>query len=487
MKEFLTRRNILIALVIIAGGVAYYLSQVPPPNTIILREDGWHPESLVVEPDTTVIFVNKTSHSFWPASNSHPQHERYPEFDAGRPMAPGESWSFTFTRPGKWVFHDHLRSSYVGSIAVGQEYADYDCLTDIADASVSEKRVCWGEKLYEELRENGAAAAFRLFANFYESDPDFTKVGCHVIAHQLGDNAYGEYLRQGKKLSVLEFPPESVYCGYGYYHGIFEHLIRDNPDFEMANAFCQDLVATYEDTVPRIRLNCYHAIGHGFVPEPSDVEQWGDVQKMTEPAIAACARLPVYDERSECFQGTFNVIGDWMWNNQFGLRFSESDPLSVCRLYEGEISEACYYEVAMRLLPYGDDDLSRIYNLYVAQIENDQIAGMVINSAAAGVIGTNITDDNFIPFLHTCRTLPARVQEDCLKGLTGGFVAHGEPENEYIKAIDFCSDEELTPDEKDICYWNITRTFKDSYSKEKVEQVCTGVEVEYQHYCSYES
>lgn len=468
-------------VVAIAAAFHYYI----PPNTFVLRSDGFHPRTLTIEPGTVVTFVNRTDKTFWPASNSHPQHDQYATFDSGRPIDPGESWSFTFETKGKWGFHDHLRSFYTGAVAVGAEYEDYDCIEDIANLNVAEKRICWNENLLRELQEHGAKAAFTLFSAFYRSDEDFTRIGCHVIAHQLGDAAYGEYVRYGNDLSKLEFPPESVYCGYGYYHGILEHLIRDNPAFEEADAFCKMLIREHEDEVPRIRLNCYHAIGHGFIPEPTNLELWGKPHELPKPAIAACSRLTELDARTECYQGAFNVIGDWMWTNQFGLKFPKVDSLLLCRSFDNpEVANACYYELSMRILPYADDSLRNAYNLYVAQITDDTVAGMVINSAAASVVGAHIAEDNFIPFLKECRSLPSRVHEDCLKGLTGGFVAHGEPGNEYIKAVAFCADSILTVGEKEICYENIVRTFKTAYSNEKIADICQDIEVPYQKYCA---
>lgn len=479
----------IISLLLVAVGVAYYAWQAYiPPNTIVLRDTGFYPESIAIDEGGTVTFVNRSSVSFWPASDSHPQHNIYAAFDVGHPLGPGESWSFTFDRPGRWGFHDHLHSYYTGTVIVGAEALTYDCSEHLAELDVSSKRECWGDALASTLRTKGAAAAFQLFAKFYASDPDFTKVGCHVIAHQLGDVAYGEYVRYGNDLSKLQFPPESVYCGYGYYHGILEHKIRDHPDFKEADAFCRELIDEYSDTVPRIRDNCYHAIGHGFIPEPTDVEMWGDATALSAPAIAACRNLTDDTLRAECMQGAFNVIADWMWNNQFGLKMQKQDSLSLCRSFEDhEVSRACYYELSMKILPYADDDVQTVYDRYVASIADDSIAGMVMNSAVAGIMSTRIVEDDFTPLLYDCRALPARVRVDCLKGITGGFVAHGEPEHEYVKAMAFCGDPVLTNAEKEICYQNIFRTFRGVYTREKVMDLCNEIDPAYQDLCAYDS
>jgi hypothetical protein len=477
---------ISFVLVLVAGGVGGWLwyDYQPGEREFILREDGWHPRSIVVEPGETVTFVNQSKHTFWPASNNHPAHDLYAEFDAGKPIAPGESWSFTFDRPGKWLFHDHLRSFYKGTIYVGQESLSYNCLDHFEGATAGIKLACWNEKLLEELEARGASAAFKLFAEFYRSDPDFTVVGCHIVSHTLGDSVYGLYLARGKDPDAMEFPPESVYCGYGYYHGILEHMIRDNPEYEIASAFCEGLIRDYEAVLPRIRHNCYHAIGHGFTPEPNNVELWGDPKRLTEPAIAACSQVPDNDTRQECYQGTFNVMGDWMWNNQFGLRFDKDNPLHLCSTYDNEeVSYACYYELSMRITPLVNADLPAAYEKFVSHINNTRFEGVVINSAAAAVIGQFIAKEDLVPLIEQCRKLPEYVADDCIHGFAGGLIAHGEPENEYVKAIGFCGDARLTAGEKDICYENIVRMFKSIYSQEKIVEVCAVVESDYQHYC----
>lgn len=478
-------RHWLALAAVAALGLLWWAQSHVPPGTMVLRNDGFHPAELFVEPGETVTFVNESSHVFWPASNGHPQHDRYPEFDAGRPLQPGESWTFRFDREGKWGLHDHIRSYYTGSVVVGEAARSYDCIEHLGELNLSGKRDCWDDALAKELREEGAASAFRKFSEFYSSDPDFLQIGCHIIAHRMGDVAYGEYVKYGNDLSKLEFPPESLYCGYGYYHGILEHMIRDNPDFEKADAFCKDLIAEYEDTVPRIRLNCYHAIGHGFIPEPKEVEEWGDPYAITAPAHEACRRIEDNHERIECLQGSFNVLADWMWNNQFGFRMPPEDPMGICATFpDRQVQQACYYELSMKVIPLGGDDINEIYRKFASGIADDEFAGMIINSAMAGITGVNIGKDDFVPLLKECRALPGRVEVECLKGLTGGFVAHGPPEKEWEKAVGFCTDPALTAAEKEVCYFNIFRTFHGVYPADKVAQICLLIEPEYRDHCA---
>jgi plastocyanin len=77
---------------------------------------------ITIKAGDTIRFVNTDSKKdMWPASDSHPAHDDYGsnnEFDAGSAIAPGGSWSFTFTKKGAWDYHDHLKSSCGGTITV---------------------------------------------------------------------------------------------------------------------------------------------------------------------------------------------------------------------------------------------------------------------------------------------------------------------------------------------------------------------------------
>lgn len=86
--------------------------------SIILTNRGFVPSEVTVRRGTMVTFSTDAGRPFWPASNLHPSHEIYPAFDPKRPLAPDESWSFTFDEVGEWGMHDHLRSYMTGDIKV---------------------------------------------------------------------------------------------------------------------------------------------------------------------------------------------------------------------------------------------------------------------------------------------------------------------------------------------------------------------------------
>ncbi len=85
---------------------------------IRMTEDGFLPSEISIKKGDTVIFENTDTNPHWPASDVHPTHDRYPEFDPKEPIASGESWSFVFEKQGRWQSHDHLHPAIRGVITV---------------------------------------------------------------------------------------------------------------------------------------------------------------------------------------------------------------------------------------------------------------------------------------------------------------------------------------------------------------------------------
>ncbi|OHB22891.1 MAG: hypothetical protein A2939_04175 [Parcubacteria group bacterium RIFCSPLOWO2_01_FULL_48_18] len=95
--------------------------QPPPPTasvSIIITDNGYKPKTITIRKGTAVTFENRGITEYWPASNIHPTHEIYSEFDPRKPIPPGESWTFVFDKEGVWRFHDHLYPTFAGLITV---------------------------------------------------------------------------------------------------------------------------------------------------------------------------------------------------------------------------------------------------------------------------------------------------------------------------------------------------------------------------------
>jgi plastocyanin len=486
------KRIIFIILVTIFFGALYaafsYADKInigahkEQEHIIELRDEGFYPENLEINKGDTVTFITTRGRSFWPASSLHPIHSIYPEFDAREPIKSNESWSFTFTSVGEWKYHDHLNSAYTEIIVVKNkdENGEYtlDC-SNLDDIKPIEKRQCYRQLLEIAFANYGTAAALEQLRVLYINEPYFIEAGCHKQAHEIGDLAYGEYVKH-KDLNKVELPREAItFCGAGFYHGFLEHYLRDNPGTELAKEFCDYL----ETRQPGVRNTCYHGMGHGFMPDPPDPSTWGDAQAMLDPVLRECDTISKDStEVLECHEGAFNVILDWM-NLQYGLVSNKKDPLGLCRTQiTREREHACYYEYAMRIHGLAGDDIEKIAELFIDQIEDDYMATVAIGSAVATVIEAQLDQDDFVKYMLACRNLAERLQKSCTTNIIYGVIYHGEPGQEYVKALLLCGSSKLGEEEKQVCYKKIA-TYLPVYWPNKREEICSAFEEKYQTFC----
>ncbi len=128
----------VIAAAILASGCAQNGEQQAPaeqqPTGVVknvdITSEGFSPNAIEINAGDAITFANKDSIAHWPASAQHPTHQLYPEpggcvgskFDACKPLAQGESWTFVFYQEGEWNYHDHLNcctdSRFFGKVTV---------------------------------------------------------------------------------------------------------------------------------------------------------------------------------------------------------------------------------------------------------------------------------------------------------------------------------------------------------------------------------
>ncbi|MDZ4285143.1 MAG: hypothetical protein U1A28_04935, partial [Patescibacteria group bacterium] len=178
----------------------------PSVRVVELRDDGFYPPTISISPGDTIHFTTTRTEPFWPASNLHPTHALYPEFDPKKPVSPTASWTFTFSKPGSWEYHDHLAPLYRGVITVGNEQEKQGC-------DGGENTLCSQEEIGAALTAGGVSAAFDVVASLYTRQ-SFSG-DCHGYAHEIGEAAY--FLYEGGK--DMRLSPKTSYCGYGFYHG----------------------------------------------------------------------------------------------------------------------------------------------------------------------------------------------------------------------------------------------------------------------------
>lgn len=136
MKSFVI---IGCALVLLVGGGVYFLLRggtemqaevssqsaavAPMKATIVYTDDGFSPQMVTVAKGGEVVFVNRSGMPLWVASNPHPAHTDYPEFDTPKILGDRmprmkEDIRFTFQKVGSWGFHNHSASGDTSEVAI---------------------------------------------------------------------------------------------------------------------------------------------------------------------------------------------------------------------------------------------------------------------------------------------------------------------------------------------------------------------------------
>jgi len=87
-------------------------------HNMVLGPDGYEPRNIDIAVGDKIVFSTTEDNPYWPASNVHPTHRIYSEFDPKEPVKPEDTWEFVFTKEGEWRYHDHLAPFYTGVITV---------------------------------------------------------------------------------------------------------------------------------------------------------------------------------------------------------------------------------------------------------------------------------------------------------------------------------------------------------------------------------
>ncbi len=120
--------DFIFVSVLAFGGYAYMTTQdakqevsktLPEATVTITRTaSGYEPKEVTIKKGQVVLFKNESGEYHWPASDLHPTHAIYSEFDPLKPVAEGDEWAFQFDQVGTWKYHDHIRANKVGMVTV---------------------------------------------------------------------------------------------------------------------------------------------------------------------------------------------------------------------------------------------------------------------------------------------------------------------------------------------------------------------------------
>lgn len=274
---------------------------------------GFQPQFVTLDNNSTVIFINKDSKAHWPASDVHPTHDLYPEFDPQKSVEAGQSWPFRPKKVGVWRFHDHLFPHFNGTLTVTSENG---IVTQTNESWIDSFRKT-ASNIFTKFLHNfrvgkvqalpkesfiklssqeqikniqalagsiGSKEAWGYIKDTYKGQSG-SSGNIHDLAHLAGGLMYDQLGFEGIRSCSSEF-------GFGCFHGFLDKAFAKSIDkLEDAHDACAKLDSTLSGPV----ASCIHGIGHG-------VASFYSVSDLNK-ALSTCRKLTSGQEY--CFDGVF--------------------------------------------------------------------------------------------------------------------------------------------------------------------------------------
>jgi hypothetical protein len=477
VRSYLPHRTIFLTgatLICVVGlGILAYSNTHLPDVVVTRTANGFVPATITIKKGQVVIFKSSADKEFWPASDFHPTHTLYPEFDPKRPLKPDESWRFVFAKAGVWTYHDHLSPDVRGTVIVlgAPGESAQACLSHVATSSADTSN-CWAADMTETLQTKGLQAAFDMFASLYKNSPSFRGLNCHDAGHILGAAAYKEY---SDNHTVID-RPETSYCGYGFYHGFMEAMLVDQgpSQYGKVRDYCDALKTNGHLNNPSGA--CYHGIGHAAFDSISG-DLWGNADNMVQAALDVCEKAALgAPERAQCSTGVFNALAIAESAHSYDLAFQKTDPMSICRAQKQQYQEGCYQELGIGVIR--QDNLDRAASVaFIESFGNADAVAATLLGYAADEVKRSITSIDLPAFHSFCASFAsAQNQLACNHGVLSGLREAGEPGKEYQKMFDYCALYEKGAARTECYSFSITQTKSIASSAADFQRACLAID-----------
>lgn len=467
------------------------LAFVPPvlaKETVIRMEDaGFNPAEVTINKDETIIFQNAGTKDYWPASDIHPTHGIYPEFDPKKPIKSGESWQFKFDKAGTWSMHDHLNPFSTGKITVtGQN---------------TPQKISWLEKLQTNFKSFWLTIYYKIYPKageemlkglnlqtFEIDDPEVkealrllgrekirdklvadsasgSKFDCHQQAHKLGRMSYEVF-------GVNAFQGMDTTCHSGLIHGAMEAFLKEKGTQNLSadiKKLCDSADTDFG------HFECLHGVGHGVMAYSAY-----DMPK----ALSACKNLADSFSTSSCFGGVFmeNIIvseGNGVIAAH-DTKWVSKDPYFPCSGVDQQdetLQVQCWMMQTARMLDMNNYDFKIVADLCSKAPEERRW----VCFQSMGRDGAGQTLRNAYKTDQICRMAPDKYYQDCLRGALYVFIEFwgsnmtSQP-HEFCKALD--------EKDKAYCYsllgGRLPGIFK---TEQKIREICQFSEKNYVNTC----
>lgn len=339
------------------------------------------------------------------------------------------------------------------------------------------------------LLEGDIATGMSIFDAAYRDFPSFAETGCHKQAHRVGDTVYYNYtIARGIDIKGMSFPQITTACGYGFFHGFLEHYTQDHPTPAVITDTCEYLRSAYGKDMGDIGQTCYHGSGHGLEYAQSEKvakADFGKARMFVDVPLAQCQALSKANasEKEDCQEGVFNVIVNFMVDNNFGFSYPK-DPMGWCKEAAPGNERPCIAEVSQKFDSFSGMDPVKLREI-VKSAPNEELSAVAFQTGVAGIIQQRVTKGNgYDETLTQCMKLDNTYFRFCADSIIHGLFEHGEPQVEYKKPLAMCKDPRIAEKgfEKE-CYNDIISRMPRFYSPEQRIKICAEFPASYQAVC----
>ena len=437
---------------------------------IEMTPDGFKPDPVTVDANSTIIFLNKDKEARWPASNVHPTHELYPEFDPKKVINPGESWPIKNLKVGEWKFHDHIFPHMRGTIKVIAEpgvqqitfpHGVWEYVKEKIKSFVSQtlkiknlfgqdKQVVLPdtqsfvdssykqqEEILNGLADNLGAEKVWEFVKESFKGQSGSSGNIHDLAHLSGSLLFNKNGFEGLSGCSKEF-------SFGCYHGFLDTAFAKNLD-HLQDAYDGCLKLGSATSGPA--ASCIHGIGHGVASYFSTT----DLKK----SLSACRKL--ISGQEYCFDGVFMEFV----RSAPESFFKKDDPLYPCNTLEKEFGYAYSFACGRNQPSLLMSRLKFSLEQVVSTCSNSSSARFkegCIDSVGFSIASTGDTK-GIVAGCQLISEISLRVR--CLKAAAGELIFQEVPGWEE-KSIEVCNSSPA----RDECLAHLDRLIKE-YSRQK--------------------
>ncbi len=450
-----------------------------------MDKTNFYPREVIIKTGDIVVFENTSDSNHWPASNIHPTHKVYPEFDPQKPISFGQSWEFKFEKAGEWLYHDHLSPNMTGKITVAgdnkspQKPTLPNIFTSLKlkmaqlyyqfNPSAMEKKLNQVNLVTSVNDEDQIAYLLQIagvekvFSKLLSDSDNGSKVDCHQQAHKIGRVAYKIY-------DANSFKNMDSSCHSGFIHGAMESFLQDkgtqNLSLNIQN-LCNNFSSSFGT------FECLHGVGHGVMAyENYDLAS----------ALKLCQTLTDSYSEESCYGGVFmeNIIasqGNGV-TSAHRTQWVSQDPLFPCNSIDQEesLQMQCYLMQTSRMLDLFNYDFYKVSQACTKAQQN--MVSTCFQSLGRDAAGYTLRDS--VKTNQICKIVPKEHYQDCVRGAL--FVL-----------IDFWGDKivdqphtlckTLDSDNKAFCYQSLGSRLPGIFGTGKINQICSLSEENYQKDC----